>query len=98
MRKSILSLTILILILLTLGINSQARPTTTKKKGIISKVTDAAAYGFGWQLGKEGAKEVIKKGKEIANDPKTKERIKNLKEKTKKIINNNKNKKRRKIQ
>jgi hypothetical protein len=72
---------LLIPLLLISGINLEAKSRVIKKKGIVSKVKDAAVRGFGWQLGKEGAKAVIKEGTEIAKDPKTKEKVNNLKEK-----------------
>lgn len=83
----IISKLIVVTLILAVCINfTDAKPKSSSKKGIVSKVKDAAAYGFGWQLGKEGAKAAIKKGQEIANDPKTKEKVKELKDKTKKLI------------
>jgi hypothetical protein len=94
MEKSIMKFTkvLLIVILLSIGfVNIEAKNpvrSPSKKKGMIGRVKDAAAYGFGWQLGKEGAKAVIQKGKEIANSPKTKENLKKAKEKSKELIDN----------
>jgi hypothetical protein len=65
---------------------------THKKQGLVSKVKNAAAYGAGWQLGKEGAKAAIKKGKEIANSPKTKQKLDTLKSKVKATTNKLKSK------
>ena len=42
------------------------------KRGVISKVGSAATYGFGWQLGKEAAKETIKGAKKLYNKAKEK--------------------------
>lgn len=68
-------------LILVLIINfTEGKPKSISKKGIVSKVKDAAAYGFGWQLGKEAAKATIQKGKEIVKDPKTKEKVKEIKE------------------
>jgi hypothetical protein len=52
--------------------------STPKKKGILSKIGDAATRGYGWQLGKEAAKETIKGVKKIANS----ESVKKIKYKT----------------
>ena len=82
MKKNLLIIVFSLLILLIVCPNLQSKQNNTKKKGVVSKVKDAAAHGFGWQLGKEGAKAVINKGKE---------KIKNLKDKTKKILNKSKN-------
>jgi len=91
MKKFIKIFVLIILIISSINI-SLANPKVKKttKKGVVSKVKNAAAYGFGWQLGKEGAKAAIKKGQEIAKDPKTKEKVKELKDKTKNLINKEK--------
>jgi hypothetical protein len=39
--------------------------TKTKEKGMMSKMKDAAARGYGWQLGKEAARETIKGAKKV---------------------------------
>ncbi len=72
---------ILFIIITIAPLDAQANPK--KPKGVISRVKDAAAYGFGWQLGKEGAKAAIEKGKEVAKSPKTKANIKKAKDKVK---------------
>ena len=38
-----------------------------KKAGVITKVKDAAARGFGWGLGREAAKETVKGVKGVYN-------------------------------
>ncbi len=80
---------ILILLLLAItGVTLISKPRSSNKKGIIGRVKDAAAYGFGWQLGKEGAKEAIEKGKEVMKSPKTKENLRKAKTKVKEQIDN----------
>ncbi len=82
-----------ILVVLTMFVSSyqlDAKPRVSKNKGVVSKVVTATTYGFGWQIGKEGAKVVINKGKEIAKDPKTKQKVKELKDKAKNLINKEK--------
>lgn len=40
-------------------------PSARKEKGMLSKIGDAATRGYGWQLGKEAAKETIKGAKKL---------------------------------
>jgi hypothetical protein len=71
-----------ILFIMFLAINiliaKETKSTQPKKKGIVSKVGDAATRGYGWQLGKEAAKETIKGVKKAANS----ETAKKVKDKT----------------
>lgn len=85
----------LFILILLLALSLSLVDAKPKKKGMISRAKDAAAYGFGWQLGKEGAKAVIEKSKEVEKSPKTKENIRKVKEKVTKTINELKNEKKK---
>lgn len=43
----------------------QKSSTTRSKKGVISKIGDAATRGYGWGLGREAAKETVKGVKKL---------------------------------
>ncbi len=93
MNKFVIVLLILFaMVIATQTLDCKPKLPTHKKQGLVSKVKNAAAYGAGWQLGKEGAKAAIKKGKEIANSPKTKQKLDALKSKVKVTTNKLKSK------
>jgi hypothetical protein len=58
--KNIITLLLLILIFSFTSFAKETKKQPAPKKGMISKVKDAAARGFGWGLGREAAKETVK--------------------------------------
>lgn len=80
---------IAISLLLILNVSKVDCKKNITTKGTVSKVKDAATYGFGWQLGKEGAKEAIKGIKKAADSkPIKKLKSKVLDSKSEKINKN----------
>lgn len=77
--KNTLTISLLIFSLLFISYSKETKQKTPKKKGVVSKIGDAATKGYGWQLGKEAAKETVKGIKKAANS----ETVSKLKEKTK---------------
>ncbi|MCX6148446.1 MAG: hypothetical protein NTW25_14530 [Candidatus Kapabacteria bacterium] len=70
--KKIISLLLLALLFGFTSFAKESKKQPTPKKGMISKVKDASARGFGWGLGREAAKETVKGIKKVATKVKEK--------------------------
>lgn len=79
MKKIIISAMAILLCISVLNSTETKTKTAPKKKGMISKIGDAATRGYGWQLGKEAAKSTVEGVKKAANS----ETATKIKEKTK---------------